>query len=239
MLQINQSIKSWAEDDRPREKLLSKGVQSLSDAELIAILLGSGSKNESAVSLAQRVLRSVENNLNELGKSTLAELQQFKGIGQAKAITIVAAMEIGRRRQLTDIRIRPQVTNSQDAYNAVAPLLADLSVEEFWIILLNQNNRIIGREQVSSGGVASTLVDAKVLFRKAIDYKATMVILCHNHPSGNAKPSEKDFSLTQKLVNAGCVLDVKVVDHLIVAGKTYFSFLDNDKMPVPQKQLIE
>lgn len=223
-------IKSWAEEDRPREKLLVKGKSSLSDAELLAILLGSGSRRETAVGLAQRILKSVDHNLNELGKCSLAELKKFKGVGTAKAISIIAALELGRRRQLSRIKERPQVTSSQDAYDAIAPMLADLSHEEFWLLILNRANRIMGREQVSSGGMTGTVVDAKIVFRKALEGQACSIILCHNHPSGSLYPSQADIKLTKKLVKAGESIDVTVLDHLIIAGDGYYSFADEDKM---------
>jgi len=223
-------IKSWAEEDRPREKLLVKGKASLSDAELLAILLGSGSRHETAVGLAQRILKSVDNNLTELGKCSLAELKKFKGVGAAKAISIIAAMELGRRRQLSRIKERPQVTSSQDAYDAIAPMLADLPHEEFWVLILNRANRIMGREQVSSGGMTGTVVDAKIVFRKALEGQACSIILCHNHPSGSLYPSQADIKLTKKLVTAGASIDITVLDHLIIAGGGYYSFADEDKM---------
>lgn len=224
--QYNLSIKAWAEEDRPREKLRSKGKQSLSDAELLAILLGSGSRSESAVGLAKRILSGVDNSLNDLGKCSLAELMKYKGIGEAKAITIAAALELGRRRQLSQVRDRPQIRSSRDAFRAIAPLLVDLPHEEFWILLLNRANRVIGRDQISLGGVTGTVVDAKVLFRKAIDGLACSIILCHNHPSGNLQPSQADIDLTKKLTQAGATLDILVLDHLIITEKGYYSFAD-------------
>lgn len=220
------AIKAWAEEDRPREKMKLKGRHTLSDAELLAILIHSGSREESAVALAQRILQSVQQNLLELGKISLAELTKFKGVGEAKAITIAAALELGRRRQLSDIKVKPQVRNSSNAHEAIAPLLADLDHEEFWILLLNRANRIIGRERVSSGGMAGTVVDAKVIFRLALAGKACAIILCHNHPSGNLQPSQADLDLTNKLAKAGESLDMPVLDHLIVAETGYLSFSD-------------
>lgn len=220
------TIKAWAEEDRPREKLRLKGKHSLSDAELLAILLGSGSREETAVGLAKRLLSGADNNLVELGKVSLAELMTYKGIGEAKAITIAAAMELGRRRQLSQIRERPQVRSSRDAFQGIAPILVDLSHEEFWILLLNRANRIIGRERISHGGVSGTVVDAKIVFRKAIEYTASSVILCHNHPSGNLQPSQADVELTNKLHQAGRTLDIIVLDHLVVADAGYYSFAD-------------
>ncbi|HMN88990.1 MAG TPA: DNA repair protein RadC [Saprospiraceae bacterium] len=226
----NLTIKSWAEEDRPREKLLTKGKQSLSDAELLAILLGSGSRDETAVGLAQRILQSLDNDLNELGRRSVAELTKFKGMGEAKSITVVAALELGRRRQLTDVKERPQIRSSRDAWQLIAPILMDLSHEEFWILLLNRAGRVIGREQISLGGVAGTVVDAKIVFRKAIESMASSLILVHNHPSGNLQPSQQDINLTQKLKKAGETLDIAVLDHLIITERGYFSFADENKM---------
>ena len=220
------SIKSWAEEDRPREKLLQKGKKSLSDAELIAILIGSGSREESAVALSKRILNSVENNLNDLGKCTVSELMKFKGIGEAKAITIAAALELGRRRQLSDIKERPQIKSSKDAYDVIAPILLDLPHEEFWILLLNRANRVMHRVCISKGGVAGTVVDSKIIFLRAIEHLASSIILCHNHPSGNLRPSQADLDITRKLKSAGQTLDIAVLDHLIISENGYYSFAD-------------
>ncbi len=225
------SIKSWAEDDRPREKMLRRGKQNLSDVELLAILIGSGSREETAVGLSQRILKSVENNLNELGKGSLAELMRFKGIGEAKAITIAAALELGRRRQLSEHIDRTQILSSKDGYNCIAPILMDLGHEEFWIILLNRANKVIGKEQISSGGVSGTVVDAKIIFRKALEVApASSIILCHNHPSGSLKPSQADIDITKKLKQAGETLDISVLDHLIIAENGYYSFADDGRI---------
>ena len=220
------SIKTWAEDDRPREKLLKKGKQWLSDAELLAILIGSGSREETAVGLSQRILNAMENNLHELGKCSVQQLQKFKGIGEAKALTITAALELGRRRQLMSIKDRPQVKSSKDAFNVLAPLLVDLGREEFWILLLNRANKVLSREQISSGGVSGTVVDAKVVFQKSIEGQASSLILCHNHPSGNLQPSQADIDLTRKLKKAGEMLDISILDHLIIAETGFYSFAD-------------
>jgi DNA repair protein RadC len=222
----NASITAWAEEDRPREKMLLKGRQSLSDAELLAILLGSGSVGESAVALAQRILQSVEHNLHDLGKSSLAELQRFKGVGEAKAITIAAALELGRRRQASALRERAHIGNSQDAYAAIGPFLADLHHEEFWLLLLNKSNDVISRHQVSSGGMAGTVVDIKLIFKTAIDARASGLIAVHNHPSGNLEPSKADIELTKRLRQAGAVLELPLLDHLIVSERGYYSFAD-------------
>ncbi len=220
------SITEWAEEDRPREKLLNKGAQALSDAELLAILLRSGSVEETAVSLAQRVLRDCNNNLNELGRQPFSALTRFKGLGEAKALTILAALELGRRRQLTDVKDRPLVRSSRDAYNAISTVIADLPHEEFWILMLNRANRIISRERVSMGGVTGTVVDARIVFKRALDMLACSIVLCHNHPSGNLSPSQADIDLTKKMKAAGKTLDIQVVDHLIISDKGYYSFAD-------------
>lgn len=226
----NLAITAWAEEDRPREKLLMKGKHNLSDAELLAILLGSGSKEQSAVSLAQDILRSTGNDLNELGKRSLADYLKFKGIGPAKAITIAAALELGRRRQLTNIKDRPKITCSRDSYHVIAPLLMDLPHEEFWILLLNRANKVLDRKMVSLGGTTGTVVDTKVVFKKAIDGQAVYLVLAHNHPSGNIFPSPQDLELTKKLVEAGKILSIKILDHLIIGDKGYYSFADEGKL---------
>lgn len=224
------TIKTWAEEDRPREKLSNKGKASLSDAELIAILIGSGSRKETAVALSKRILQAVENNLNDLGRCTIADLMKFKGIGEAKAISIVAALELGRRRQLSDVKERPQIKSSRDAYNVIAPILMDLVHEEFWILLLNRANRVMKRVKISSGGTSGTVVDSKVVFKAALEHTASSIILCHNHPSGNTQPSQADLDITKKLKSAGKTLDIAVLDHLIITDRGYFSFADEGKM---------
>lgn len=225
------NIKSWAEEDRPREKLLFKGKKQLTDAELLAIILGSGNREESALALAQRILQTYNTDLNELGRCSIKELtERFNGVGEAKAISIIAALELGQRRQLLPLQKRPQISSSKDAYLALAPLLQDLNTEEFWILLLNQANRMIGREKVSSGGVSTTVVDAKVVFKKALEYNAASMVLCHNHPSGSLRPSQADLDLTQRLRKAGLQLDIYVQDHLIVSEAGYYSFADEGLM---------
>lgn len=228
--QTTMPIKSWAEDDRPREKLLRKGKQVLSNAELVAILISSGSRKETAVDLSKRILQSVDNNLNELGKVTISTLMKFNGIGEAKAVSIAAALELGRRRQTTDPKEKPIITSSRDGFNVIAPLLVDLQHEEFWILMLNRANQVIRRENISTGGVAGTVVDAKIIFKRALDFSASYLILCHNHPSGNLRPSQADISVTKKLKEAGNVLDIKILDHLIVSDRGYFSFADEGIM---------
>jgi DNA repair protein RadC len=220
------SITAWAEEDRPREKMLLKGISSLSDAELIAILIGSGIVGESAVSLAQDLLSKADNSLQVLGRQSLQTLQKVKGIGPAKAITIAAALEIGRRRQLSDLKDRPRITSSRDAFQVIAPLISDLYHEEFWVLLLNQANEVIARHKISSGGMTATVVDSRQFFRMAIEGKAVAVIAVHNHPSGNLKPSQADIQLTQKLVQAGKTVEIPVLDHLIISERGFFSFAD-------------
>jgi DNA repair protein RadC len=220
------SIKSWAEEDRPREKLLLRGKDALTDAELLAILISSGSREETALGLGQRILRSVNHDLQLLGRRNIKELMSFKGIGEAKAISIAAALELGRRRQQTDIKERPSIKSSRDAFNIIAASIADLLHEEFWILLLNRSNEVIGKERISQGGVSGTVVDGKIIFKAAIQALATSIVLCHNHPSGNLKPSQADIDITRKLRKAGEAIDVTVLDHLIISERGYYSFAD-------------
>ncbi|VVV01496.1 hypothetical protein FVB9532_02788 [Mesonia oceanica] len=218
------SIKYWAEGDRPREKLLDKGKISLSDAELIAILIGSGSKNESAVELSKRILAASENKLNELGKLSVKQLTKFKGIGEAKAVTIVAALELGRRRRGEEAVERKQITSAEDAFEVMQPIIGDLNHEEFWIIYLNNSHKILQKLQLSKGGMTGTLVDVRLAFKNALEVGATAVILVHNHPSGSLNPSQADKALTKKLIAGGESLDIKVLDHLIITQNSFVSF---------------
>ena len=222
------SIKNWSQDDQPREKLRDKGKVALSDAELVAILIGSGSRDESAVDLCKRILASVDNNLNALGKLSLKQLMKFKGIGEAKAITIAAALELGRRRRLEEGLQLEKVVSSQSVFNVMQPLVGDLPHEEFWILYLNNSNKIIQKNQLSTGGITGTLVDVRLVLKSALEVGATALILCHNHPSGTLKPSQSDKAITQKLKSAANSLDIKVLDHLIVTDKAYFSFADEN-----------
>ena len=224
------SIKNWNEDDRPREKLLLKGRTALSDAELIAILIGSGSRNESAVSLSQRILASVSDNLSELGRLSIPELMEFKGIGEAKAICIAAAMELGRRRRTGEALERKKITSSNSVFEYVQPIIGELPHEEFWILYLNNSNKIIKSAQLSKGGITGTVVDVRLAFKDALQLGAVGIILAHNHPSGTLKPSQADIQLTKKLKTAGDSLDIKVLDHLIITEKAYFSFADENMM---------
>lgn len=225
------NIKDWAEEDRPREKMLLKGVASLSDAELLGILIGSGNKNETAVELAQRILHSVSNNLNALGKLEIKDLiKNFNGIGEAKAITIVAALELGRRRKLSEVIVQPQIVSSEDVFQILHPVLGDLKHEEVWVLLLNKANKVLKKLQVSKGGVSGTVVDIRMIMKEAIESLASAIILCHNHPSGNTNPSGDDNMITQRLKEAGEVMDIRLLDHVIIGDQRYYSYRDHDSL---------
>lgn len=224
------TIKSWAEEDRPREKLLSKGRHVLTDAELIAILIGSGTKKESAVELAKRILGHFGNNLNELAKLSVQDLVKFKGIGEAKAISIGAALELGRRRKEAATAKREKITSSKDIFDFFHAAFMDLAYEEFHVLLLNRSNYIIRKELISRGGIAGTVVDPKIIFKIALEHMACAIILCHNHPSGNLRPSNEDISLTKKLKEAGTLLEIPILDHIIISDSSYFSFADEGMM---------
>ncbi len=223
----NQTIKSWADDDRPREKLLSKGKNALSDAELLAILIGSGTRSKTAVELAQEILEAFENSLYEFSKANFASLCKFHGIGEAKAITILAALELGRRRKESDPIKRVQITSSRIIYDYLKPIFQDLDFEEFHIIILNNSQEIMKTVKISQGGISGTIVDGKIIFRAALENNARSIILCHNHPSGTARPSASDVKLTQDLSIFGKMIDLKVLDHLIYTDNSYFSFSDS------------
>ncbi len=220
------SIKNWSQDDQPREKLRDKGKATLSDAELLAILIGSGTRNESAVELCKRILASVDNNLNALGKLSMKQLMEFKGIGEAKAITIIAALELGRRRRSEEAVQLKKISSSLSVFELMQPVIGELPHEEFWILYLNNSNKVIQKNQLSKGGITGTLVDVRLVMKMAIEVGAVGLILAHNHPSGSLKPSEADKQITQKLKSAADSLDIKVIDHLIITEKAYFSFAD-------------
>lgn len=222
------NIKSWAKEDRPREKLLLKGKNALSDAELIAILIGSGNKNETAVELSKRILAAVNNDLNQLAKLSLSDLMKFKGIGEAKAISIDSALELGRRRKESISEKKTTITSSKIAYETISDVLNDLPHEEFWVLYLNRKNEVLKKEQISKGGVTGTIADGKIIFKKAINHLATAIILCHNHPSGNLTPSQEDIKLTKKLKEIGLLTDTPIIDHIIVGNNNYFSFADEN-----------
>lgn len=233
MESINKSsttIKNWAIDDRPREKLMAKGKEALSDSELLAILINTGSGKESAVDLAKKILGSCRNDLNELGKLSIGELTSHKGIGPAKAITIVAAMELGRRRNAGVLKERTKLSTSKDAAQYCQNTLRDHHQEVFLVIFLNTNSKIIDQKILFQGGMSMTVVDSKIIFQMALEKKATQLIFCHNHPSGNLNPSRNDELLTDRLVQAGKILDIKVVDHIIVSEEGYYSFADEGKL---------
>jgi DNA repair protein RadC len=220
------SIRHWAEDERPREKLLLKGKNALSDAELLAILIGSGNNEESAVDLCKRILNSVESNLVELSKLDVKSLSKFKGIGEAKALSIVAALELGRRRRAAETLQKPGISTSKDAYEIVQGLIGDSQYEQFWILMLNRANKLIRSINISEGGMTGTVADPKRIFKMAIDHNACYIILAHNHPSGNIRPSDDDMKLTKKIKQAGELLDIKVLDHIIAVENNYYSFAD-------------
>ena len=219
-------INKWSEDDRPREKLLLKGRTSLSDAELIAVLIGSGNKKESAVELSKRILSSYNNELNTLGKLSVKELMQFKGVGEAKAISIIAALEIGRRRKAEEKVDKLVVQSSKSAYDVVSDVLEDLNHEEFWLILLSRSNKVLGRKLIGKGGISGTVADIKIIFKEALLGQSSAIIVAHNHPSGNLKPSQADIQLTKKIKESGELLTIPLLDHIIVGDKSYYSFAD-------------
>lgn len=222
------SLKFLAEDDRPREKFLLKGKNAVSDAELLAIIMGSGTKNESAVELARRILASVDNSFHHLSRLSLQDLMKFKGIGEAKAISIATALEIGRRRAAQQVPDRKVISQSTDAFEVLRPFLSDLNTEQFWAIFLDQKNQIIRTVPISSGGINLSLVDIRVLFKTAIENFAVSLLVAHNHPSGNLKPSQSDLSITKQIVEAGKLLNIRLYDHLILSQTSYFSFADEN-----------
>jgi len=222
------SIKQWAVEDRPREKLLSKGIRSLSDVELIAILIGSGTREASAVDLAKQIMRSTGNNLNDLSRLGVHDLKKFKGIGEARAIAIVAAMELGRRRKLEEVRQKKQITTSRDVFDFFHPFIGDLSHEEFWVLFLSHSNRILAWKQISRGGIAGTVIDVRLILKEALENTSSSLIICHNHPSGTLQPSEADKEITKRIARAGEIMDIRLLDHIIIGDGSYFSFADEN-----------
>jgi DNA repair protein RadC len=223
-------IKEWAIEDRPREKMLLKGVSSLSDAELIAILIGSGNVNETAVQLSQRILNSVSNNLNALGKVPIKNLMEYKGIGEAKAITIAAALELGRRRSVSEPAKRESIRSSQDAFQAFYALLCDLPHEELWAAMTNPAGKIIDKVKISQGGIGETSADLRFIMKAAINTTCHGIILCHNHPSGNLQPSPQDDLLTSRLAKAATLMNIQLLDHIIICDKHYYSYADEGRL---------
>lgn len=221
------SIKFLAEDDRPREKFLQKGKNALSDSELLAIIMGSGNREESVLELARKILTSVNNNWHQLSLLSVKDLMKFKGIGEAKAISIITALEIGRRRAGQEIPERSVIGNSHDAYDILKNQLSDLRTEEFWAIFLNNSNKVIHVSQLTQGGISQSIVDVRILFKTALEHFSTGIIIAHNHPSGNLKPSKEDINITQKIKEAGNVLSIQLLDHIIITQNSYFSFSDS------------
>lgn len=219
-------MKSLAEDDRPREKFLLKGKEALSDADLLAIIIGSGNIGESVIELGRRILLSVNNNWHQLSLLTVKDLMKYKGIGEVKAITIAAALEIGRRKALQEVSKNPVISNSKDAFNILHPYLGDLHHEEFWCLFLNQSNMIVHKEKLTHGGIDQSIVDVRILFSIALDHLATAIVVAHNHPSGNLKPSQQDIQITESLKNAGELLNIRLLDHLIISQDSFLSFSD-------------
>lgn len=220
------NIKEWAVEDRPREKMLQNGSRSLSDAELIAILIGSGNLEETAVELSRRILASTGNSLNELGRKDIEFLKQFKGIGEAKAISIVAALEIGKRRKEADVFAKKKITGSKDAADYFMPLLGDLNHEEFWILMLDRGNKIKDNFRISQGGISGTVIDVRIILKAAIEKQASSIILCHNHPSGTMQASDADLKITRKIADAAKIMDITVLDHIIIGNNKYLSLAD-------------
>ena len=224
-------IRDLAEVDRPREKLLQKGSASLSDAELLAILIGSGNDMETAVELSQRILVSVKNNLHELGKLDIKKLvSNFKGIGEVKALTIIAALELGRRRATSEILQKPKISCSQDIFRYFSPILSDLPHEEFWILLLSRSNQILHKVKIGQGGIAGTTADIKLIMGETLSHLASGLVLCHNHPSGNRIPSQQDDVLTERVRQASLLMDIKLIDHIIIADRDYYSYIDEGRL---------
>jgi len=220
------SLKSWAVEERPREKVMANGIQYLSDAELLAILVGSGTRNMTAVELARTILGKVENNLHELGRQSVADLVKVRGVGPAKAISVLAALELGRRRAGIHQAEKVPVKSSETVFKLFHPLLGDLDHEEFWLLMLNRANKVLGRFKVSQGGLSGTVIDTRIILKKALDNLSSSIIVCHNHPSGNIQPSDADVKITEKLKKAAEMLEIKLLDHVIIADKSYFSFAD-------------
>ena len=227
MLNTNSTpVKNLAQDDRPRERAIKYGLSSLTDSELIAILLGSGSRRESVIQLARRIYASCGNDIHKFARVSINKLKGFRGVGEAKAVTLAAALELGRRRMRTERMSDPQITHSSDVYDLIAPYIVDKSHEEVWLVMMNQAGRVVHHSRISLGGMTGTIVDPKVIMRLSIEHHATRIILVHNHPSGSARPSQQDINLTHKIKHGAMLLDIKLTDHVIVAGDRYFSFLD-------------
>ncbi len=224
------SVKDWALEDRPREKLMLKGAMALSDSELLAILIGSGTREKSAVEVCQEILADTDNDLNKLARYNVSDLTQYKGIGPAKAISIVSALELGRRRKNTGAKEVKKITSSRDAYHVLYPYLSDLNHEEIWALFLNRSNRVESVKRISEGGISSTVLDVRLVLREALNRYASGIILAHNHPTNNCMPSEQDIRITTKLKDAAKIMDISLLDHLILCGDNYYSFADENMM---------
>ncbi len=222
------TIKEWSEEDKPREKLLLKGISALTDVELIAILLRSGNNNMNAVDLARKIMKDNSSSLYNLGKLSINDLMKYKGVGQAKAVSIVAALELGKRRSYSDTIKQEAINSPDDVFNYIYPIIGDLRYEEFWVIFLNKANKIIKKHKIGQGGISNTAVDIRLIMKNALDNFAVGIILCHNHPSGNIKPSNKDIDLTNKIQKAANILQINLLDHIIVGSKKFFSFKDKN-----------
>jgi len=220
------SIREWALEDRPREKLIANGINTLSNAELLAIIIGSGTRTDTAVELSKKVLNIVSNNLHELGKLDLASLKKISGIGPARAMAIIACFELGRRRNISDRPPEKKISGSRDVFELFQPLLGDIHHEEFWVLLLNRSNRVIDKVRISQGGISGTIIDTRIILKNAVDRLSSAIILCHNHPSGNLKPSDADIRITNKLKDSAQIMDINLLDHIIIADNSYFSFAD-------------
>ena len=229
-MHYNTSIKTWAEEDRPREKLLLKGRSILSESELIAIIIGSGNTNQSAVELSKEILSSVDYSISKLAKLSVEELMRFNGIGEAKAISIAAALELGRRKRKEPSSKIPIISSSQNVYDLMIPYFEDLPHEEFWVIFLSQSNGVLNQACISKGGVSGTVADPKMIFKMAIEKLASSIVLCHNHPSGNLKPSQEDNKLTNQMVKTGKIIGIPILDHVIFTNSGFYSFVDNAMM---------
>lgn len=224
------TITQWAEEDRPREKMMMHGASALSNAELLAILIGSGNAEESAVELMRKVLNDYHNNLNELGKASIDDLCRYKGIGSAKAISILAASELGKRRKEEAIKERVTILSSKDVYDCFYPLMCDLPTEEFWVLMLNQASKIIDKVKISAGGLSATAVDVRCILREALVKRASAIVLCHNHPSGNIRPSKEDDLLTRHVAQASECMDIRLVDHIILTDGAFYSYSDEGRI---------
>jgi DNA repair protein RadC len=224
------TITQWAEEDRPREKMMMHGASALSNAELLAILIGSGSAEESAVELTRKILNDYHNNLNELGKASIDDLCRYKGIGSAKAISILAASELGKRRKEEAVKERVTILSSKDVYDCFYPLMCDLPTEEFWVLMLNQASKIIDKVKISAGGLSATAVDVRCILREALIKRASAIVLCHNHPSGNIRPSKEDDLLTRHVAQASECMDIRLVDHIILTDGAFYSYSDEGRI---------